>query len=335
MKYPNMKTALHLGIFGAVVAVIAVSGGVRPAPAQAMDLATLCDRSSAIGPAEPAQAGIIQTRLNGDTTLANVRRGPGPEFEIMGTVSNQATIEVIGRAKDSYWLQIEWQGQTGWLAGDLIADQDLLPTLPTVESAAVVAVTTPQPVNTDGWLCLGQIVRGFGTAWDNHPEIRPLLGCPFTDFRQGEHATKAAVQTFAQGWMLWLETDSVANVDPIYVFFADDGSYLRFGDQPLADSHKYAPTPYGFSKVGDRFAKVYWELLSLEDRTRLGLATNEAKDSSGAFQEFVNGRMFWAGEADTIYVIYQGYYDFDYDGEVIWRQGWKSYEDTFEAPADE
>jgi hypothetical protein len=135
------------------------------------------------------QAGIIQTRLNDDTTLANVRRGPGPEFEIMGTVSNQATIEVIGRAKDSYWLQIEWQGQTGWLAGDLIADQDLLPTLPTVESAAVVAVTTPQPVNTDGWLCLGQIVRGFGTAWDNHPEIRPLLGCPFTDFRQGEHAT--------------------------------------------------------------------------------------------------------------------------------------------------
>jgi hypothetical protein len=45
--------------------------------------------------------------------------------------------------------------------------------------------------------------------------------------------------------------------------------------------------------------------------------------------------MFWAGEADTIYVIYQGYYDFDNDGEVTWQQGWKSYEDTFEAPADE
>jgi PDZ domain-containing protein len=185
------------------------------------------------------------------------------------------------------------------------------------------------------WACLGSIVRGFGTAWDNHPEVRPLLGCPFTNFRQDEHATKAAVQTFEHGWMLWLETDTVANVDPIYIFFADDASYLRFGDQPLTDAHQYASTPDGFAKVGDRFAKVYGELIGPEGQERLGRATAEARDSQGAFQEFVNGRMFWAGEADTIYVIYEGYYDFDGDGEVTWQQGWTSYEDTFEAGSSE
>ncbi|MBI1878432.1 MAG: PDZ domain-containing protein [Chloroflexi bacterium] len=331
----------------------------------------------------------------------------------------------LRRANNSYWLQIEWQDQTGWLAGDLIADQDLVSTLPKVEAEVIApAAVAPQPANTagiysgmgahvevvddgtsqvtavmagypadqagikpgdiitavdgeevspftyvndkirgeagtvvtvsvyrpstdehfdftitrakinpanTGWLCLGETVRGFGKVWDNHPRIRKLLGCPFTNFRQDEHGTKAAVQTFEQGWMLWLETDSVANVDPIYVFFENDGSYLRFADQPLADSHKYAPTPDGFYKVGDRFAKTYWELIGSEGRTRLGRATNEARDSQGTFQEFVNGRMFWAEAADTIYVIYQGYYDFDNDGEVTQRQGWISYEDTFEA----
>ena len=40
--------------------------------------------------------------------------------------------------------------------------------------------------------------------------------------------------------------------------------------------------------------------------------------------------MFWAGESDTIYVIYRGYYDFDRDGKDTWEQGWTSFEDKFE-----
>ena len=75
----------------------------------------------------------------------------------------------------------------------------------------------------------------------------------------------------------------------------------------MVNAHSYAPTPDGFYKVGDRFAKVYWEKIGEAGRQRLGNAVNEARDSRGAFQEFRKGRMFWAGEADTIYVIYRGY----------------------------
>jgi hypothetical protein len=181
------------------------------------------------------------------------------------------------------------------------------------------------------WSCADEPIRGFGEAWKNHPETHKLLGCPFTDFRQAEHGTRAAVQLFEHGWMLWLETDTVANVDPIYVFFADDGSYVRYDDRPLTDAHTYAPTEDGFFKVGDRFAKVYWEEIGEQGRARLGQATNEARDSAGAFQEFERGRMFWAGESDTIYVIYSGEYDFNGDGQFEWKQGWLGYEDTFEA----
>jgi hypothetical protein len=41
--------------------------------------------------------------------------------------------------------------------------------------------------------------------------------------------------------------------------------------------------------------------------------------------------MFWAGEADTIYVIYRGYMDLDGDGRTSWTEVWTSFEDTFEA----
>ncbi len=166
-----------------------------------------------------------------------------------------------------------------------------------------------------------------------HPEVRQWLGCPFSDFRQDEHFTRAAVQTFERGWLLWLETDTVANVDPIYVFYSDNGSFTRYGDRPLADAPQYAPTVAGFYKVGDRFVKIYWEDLTAIDRARLGRATNEARDSEGAFQEFERGRMFWAGQADAIYLIYAGEFDLDGDGQTTWQQLWTSYEDTFEAPA--
>jgi len=186
--------------------------------------------------------------------------------------------------------------------------------------------------STFSWRCAVEPIRGFGKTWRDHPEIHKLLGCPLIHFHKDEHATRAAVQTFERGWMLWLETDTVDNVDPIYVFFADDGTFFRFRDQPLVDAHSYAPTEPGFYKVGDRFARVYWEATGQSEvRQRLGRATNEASDSLGAFQEFESGRMFWSGKADTIYVIYQGNYNLDPDGEVIWKQGWLSFEDTFES----
>ncbi len=380
----------------------------------------------------PQQARLetMFTRLKADTPAANVRRGPGLEFEVIGTIYDTNRIIVKGRAENSYWLQIKYQGQLAWLAGDLVKDQSLLNLLPTIDtnslkpekvsrqqtnnaniytgigarldtgngSPVVIGLVEGGPaqrsglavgdviVEVDGqtvtglslyevigrirgekgveviltvlrpetnerlaipivrdeinlsavtWTCNADPIRGFGKVWREHPEVHKWLGCPFTNWRRDEHATRAAVQIFEHGWMLWLETDTVANVDPIYVFFEDDSSYIRYGDRPLTDAHQYAPTPAGFYKVGDRFAKVYWEEIGPQGRERLGRATNEARDSLGAFQEFEHGRMFWAGEADIIYAIYQGRYDFDGDGETTYVRGWTSFEDTFEDPAEE
>lgn len=399
-------------------------GTVIPVPQTSRPAVAISTVPAGVLDLYPQQPSLTElaTHLNADTPAANLRRGPGLEYDGVDTVSKASRIRVTGRT-DTYWLQVEVQGQEGWLAGDLVKDQSPLFLLPVVdpgtiaplvsqsvptnsnsyfgvgiridiETAGVVIVSVVEkgpaerygvktgdlilavdgvPTNgsygitdsirgpkgtpvtltlsrpstnqtfdltiirdeinlsTVSWSCGDEPIRGFGEAWQNHPETHKLLGCPFLNFRQDEHATRAAVQTFEHGWMLWLETDTVANVDPIYVFFEDDGSYIRFGDRPLVDAHSYAPTEAGFYKVGDRFAKLYWEEIGEAGRQRLGRATNEARDSLGAFQEFQNGRMFWAGEADTIYVIYQGNYDLDGDGQLAWKQGWVSYEDTFEA----
>jgi hypothetical protein len=288
----------------------------------------------------------LYTRLNSDTQVANIRSGPGPEFDVVDTIHSKATILATGRAAGSNWLQIKYRGQVVWLAGDLVKHQALLNRLPVIDTAGLVADQNGTQANNlleaevdaiaiepaRPLVCGDQPIRGFGTVWREHPEVHSLLGCPFTNFRRNEHATRAAVQTFQHGWMLWLETDTVANVDPIYVFFEDTGGYDRLGDQPLADAHTYGSTARGFYKVGDRFTRVYFEILSARERDRLGLATSEARDSLGAFQEFEYGRMFWAGQADRIYVIYQGFYDLNGAGQPTYVQGWTSFEDTFEDP---
>ncbi len=385
--------------------------------------------------------------LKAEVQAANLRSGPGLEFEIVELIEQTEHFLIRGRAENSNWLQVSYEGHLAWLAGDLVEHDFLLkhfsivgpqdveaqgleaqnieaqnieaqnieqnsapsqePTNSSIYIGIGVAVADKgnlplvskvrenQPAHQAGiqpsdmivaidgvsmdnigsnevvsylrgdkgeevvltiarsglnrhlditvaraeinmansaWLCDDEPIRGFGNAWREQPETHIWLGCPFINFRRDEHATPSAVQTFEGGWMLWLETDTVANIDPIYVFFEDDHSYIRYGDRELVDAHSYTTEPSGFYKVGDRFAKVYWEEIGPSGRTRLGHATNEARDSKGAFQEFENGRMFWSGEADTIYVIYQGSFDFDNDGQAAWIQGWMAYEDTFEAP---
>jgi len=280
---------------------------------------------------------IVFVQLDDTITAANIRSGPGLDFEVIDTVKSSDVMTVIGQSSTGEWLQIQHDDQTGWLATWLVEKNSHLSTLPViivelsesnVEPIEEVDIWTKFEQSVSAPTCADQPIRGFGEAWHNHPEVQPRLGCVFTNWRRDEHATASAIQQFEHGWMLWLETDTVANVDPIYVFYEDDGSYIRFGDRALVDAHSFSPTPSGFHKVGDRFAKVYWEEIGTRNRARLGQAINEAQDSSGAFQEFENGRMFWSKAGDRIFVIHEGWYLIDNESTRL--RGWLSYQDTFE-----
>ncbi len=274
----------------------------------------------------------VFVHLNADTQAANMRQGPGLEYDVIKVIEKgNDLIRVTGHTPEGHWLFIKHRDDQGWLSVDLVDDDlalSLLPTvsnveklvedLPQAQPAAVIEQSQPQPV-----YCDETPIRGFGTVWGEHPEVQTTLGCPYGR----EQGTQAAIQHFQHGLMLWLEADSVYNYDPVYVFF-DDGTYQRFGDLGAADPEKVGHTPAGFFEVGHKFSKVYWEGTGARVKERLGYATGQATDSAGAFQQFGGGRMFWAGTIDRIFVIYD-YYDYDENGNYVRQQAWESYEDTF------
>lgn len=267
---------------------------------------------------------------------ANVRSGPDTAFEIVGTVYQNDPITVTGQTEDGQWLQIAYQDESSWLATSLVTEGLSLQLLPPINTTGLVAPPTVQPTTMEiepeptaepqAITCETVPLRGFGKVWGDHLAVQQGLGCPNT-WRGGEQATKASVQNFQNGLMLWLENDRTYGSDPVYVFF-NDGSYQRFGDLGPADPKKIGDIPEGFYEVGDKFSKVYWEGTGVKVKERLGYATSQPIDSAGAFQEFNRGRMFWAGEVDQIFVIYDYYYYDDHNNSVQVRT-WEQYEDKF------
>ncbi len=70
----------------------------------------------------------------------NVRTGPGTNYGIAGGVNQGERYPVTGKNSDSTWWQIDYQGQAGWLYGELVSAQN-------IESIAV-AQNIPAPPPT-------------------------------------------------------------------------------------------------------------------------------------------------------------------------------------------
>jgi uncharacterized protein YraI len=59
----------------------------------------------------------------------SLRGGPGEQFPRLATIPYLATISVRGRSADAQWVQVDYNGQTGWVAawlGNLSVDIQLL-----------------------------------------------------------------------------------------------------------------------------------------------------------------------------------------------------------------
>lgn len=46
-----------------------------------------------------------------------MRSGPGRSFGTVGTIPFESTVQVVGRSGDGNWLQVNYNGQSGWVAG--------------------------------------------------------------------------------------------------------------------------------------------------------------------------------------------------------------------------
>jgi uncharacterized protein YraI len=98
--------------------------GPPPTPAPAQEVA-------ATPTPAPAAAEVVAN------TTMNVRGGPGTNYNIVGAANQGQRYPVIGKSPDGTWWQINYNGQPGWVFGELVTAQNT--------QAVAVAANIPQP----------------------------------------------------------------------------------------------------------------------------------------------------------------------------------------------
>jgi uncharacterized protein YgiM (DUF1202 family) len=94
----------------------------------------------------------------------NVRTGPGSTFDVLGQVLQGERLEIVGRDPEGQWWQICcFQGQTGWLADEVVRAEGPLETValsadlptPTPEATSTAEAAAIAPPPADGAFLFG------------------------------------------------------------------------------------------------------------------------------------------------------------------------------------
>lgn len=81
--------------------------------------------------AESLAAGLVSTTAAVTADGVNVRQSPSTDSEVIGRLNNGAEMDVIGQSDD--WIQIEFDGTSGYVSGDYIQITTGLPTAQTLD----------------------------------------------------------------------------------------------------------------------------------------------------------------------------------------------------------
>jgi uncharacterized protein YgiM (DUF1202 family) len=134
----------------AILAQVTGGGAATPTPAATQEVTPAT--TAAVTPTLAVTTPTTPTV----TTDANLRSGPGTEFNVLGgTVTGQA-LNIVGRNADGTWFRLD---NGGWVFGELVANAPALDTVPVlnndgtpvepVEPAAPAATPTPEAAATD------------------------------------------------------------------------------------------------------------------------------------------------------------------------------------------
>lgn len=80
------------------------------------------------------------------TTLLNIRRGPGLDYEILDRAAEGSTLPIVGRTAQAVdWWQVELNGQSGWVSAELGAALGPLEQVPEVDVSPIAIPTLSPP----------------------------------------------------------------------------------------------------------------------------------------------------------------------------------------------
>lgn len=156
---------------------------------------------------------------------SSFRRGPGTSFERMSVLPPAVTMPAIGRTADGRWLQVEYEGQRGWIhssllvwSGDMIAlPIDGIDPEPFVRRVGILATTTREtPIYLRGIseeTYVGVIPEG------TQVEVTARLGSSrFMQF-----------QILHQGQLYWVGSWNLRIRDPNWMRLIDTSYLYPFG----------------------------------------------------------------------------------------------------------
>jgi uncharacterized protein YraI len=122
---------------------VVVSGDLETLPlvgAEPPAAVTTINTLPLIEVAEDAPEGAFVTSFR----RVNMRSGPGTEFERLDMLDPGETAPIIGRTEDNEWLQIEFDGQTGWVAYFVVSVAGALEDVPTLEQSTIDPASTAE-----------------------------------------------------------------------------------------------------------------------------------------------------------------------------------------------
>ena len=123
--------------------------------------------------ASPAAAATFAAAV----TPLNIRSGPGPQYSVVGAITQRGQAAVIGCIRDSLWCQVNYNGKQGWayaqyltalLSGRSLVLAETIITMP--------ALTYQAPIATVGSAVAAPAITGTLVA--PAPAAQPLVIAP-------------------------------------------------------------------------------------------------------------------------------------------------------------
>ena len=126
-----------VGASASVAVTVSLDGQPPSAPTPVPPQATPTSVPSGPTETSPAEAPLVTALTN-----ANVRGGPGTNYNVVGGLAEAESARVTGRNADSTWWQIEFQGGTAWIANVVVTANA------PAHDAPVASAPPPPPTNT-------------------------------------------------------------------------------------------------------------------------------------------------------------------------------------------
>ena len=143
----------------------------------------------------PTATPIPAPRLTANQTV-NVRRGPGTNYQVIGSLSGGQSAEVTGKNPAGNWWQFDYSGQMGWVIGDLVTlsgDTGSIQVAQNIPAPPPPLTARPQPQPSRSRLrCRSRGMSSTSLSWGGATASRPATGSRGPSIRVDNRRTAIA-----------------------------------------------------------------------------------------------------------------------------------------------